>query len=375
MERSRPLSIRLWELYYLVVALALAVAIALLDGYSPIPRMLAVGAIAGMAALYLLGTRPRILSNRQNTLVAAAYLPLFALAVACVPHATWMLFAVIPIFFMTTALRTAVVLVVIVNIIPVVLELRAAPGGIALDLMIAVISTAAGVCMGVWITRMAEQSNQRAQLIAELEASRAELARLSHEAGVAAERNRLAGEIHDTLAQGFTSIITLIQAVDPVLRDERLALAVRTARENLTESRAMVAALTPSALTSASLPFAVRRSTARFTEESGVPCSFRITGDERALPTRAEVVLLRAAQESLTNVRRHAGAQETAVVLAYTPTSVRLVARDDGCGFDPATSSGFGLSGMRARASELGGTLVIRSSPADGTVLELEIPA
>ncbi|WP_430783557.1 histidine kinase [Actinoplanes sp. G11-F43] len=368
-------SIRLWDLYLLVVAIAMAIAVIVVDGHPPAPRIIAVGAIAGMTVLYLAAARRMILRDQESLLVAAAYLPLFALAVAVMPLATWLLFGVIPIFFMVTPLRTAIALVVAVNIIPVVLELRADPGGIAIDLVIAAISTAAGICIGVWITAMAQQSEQRAQLIAELEASRAELARLSHEAGAATERTRLAGEIHDTLAQGFTSIITLIQAVDPELRDERLALAVRTAKENLAESRAMVAALSPSALADASLPLAVRRSTARFSEESGVPCSFRITGDERALPTRAEVVLLRAAQESLTNVRRHAAAREAAVVLAYSPSSVRLVVRDDGVGFEPDSPGGFGLSGMRARATEAGGTLTIRSSAATGTTLDLEIPA
>ena len=222
---------------------------------------------------------------------------------------------------------------------------------------------------------MIEQNVERGRLIAELESSRAENARLSHEAGVAAERARLAGEIHDTLAQGFTSIITLLQAADPALRDERLALAVRTAKENLAEARALVAALSPSALGSGSLPDAVRRQAARLAEESGPPCTFRTTGDERDLPTAVQVVLLRAAQEALTNVRRHADAREAAVLIAYTPTSVRLVVRDDGCGFDPASAAGYGLTGMRQRAAQVNGTLTVRGDPSVGTTIELEVPA
>lgn len=221
---------------------------------------------------------------------------------------------------------------------------------------------------------MIRQSTERANLIAELEESRAEVARLSHEAGVTAERTRLAGEIHDTLAQGFTSIITLIQASDPELRDERLALAVRTARENLAESRAIVAALSPSAL-DAGLTDAVRRQTARFTEETGLAASFRTTGEPRDLATPIEVVLLRATQEALTNVRRHARANEAAVLLAYSPSSVRVVVRDDGCGFDTTTNGGFGLPGMRQRAEQVGGTLTVRSDPDTGTTIELEVPA
>ncbi|MBG0560333.1 sensor histidine kinase [Actinoplanes aureus] len=375
---SSPPSLRLWDMYFVVVAVAVAAAAISADWYPPGRRAVAVGAIIGMAVLYGVVARPLITRDEQGTpslLVSLAHLLLFGTAVACVPLTTWLLFMVIPVFFMLVPLRTAIGLVLVANLVPVLLELRADPGGLAIDLVIAAISTAAGICIGVWITKMAEQSEQRAQLIAELEASRAELARLSHEAGVAQERTRLAGEIHDTLAQGFTSIITLIQAADPALRDERLALAVRTAKENLAESRAIVAALSPSALASSSLPEAVRRQSARFSEETGVPTAVRITGDPRDLPTRVEVVLLRAAQEALTNVRRHADASEVAVLLAYAPSSVRLVIRDDGRGFDPAINGGFGLPGMRSRASQVGGTLTVHSSTESGTTIELEIPA
>jgi signal transduction histidine kinase len=378
MDTPSP-SIRLWELYFLVTAVALAAAVVMADGHSTGHRGVAGSAIALIAVLYLAGARPLILRDAQgdpSLLVGLGLLALFTVAVAAVPLATWLMFMIIPMVFMLVPLRRAVVLVVAANAIPVLLGLiRGGSNGLGLDLVIAAISTAAGICIGVWITKMAEQSEQRAQLIAELEANRAEVARLSHEAGVAAERARLAGEIHDTLAQGFTSIITLLQAADPALRDERLALAVRTARENLAESRAMVAALSPTALASASLPDAVRRSAARFTEESGVPASVRVTGDVRDLPTRLEVVLLRAAQESLTNIRRHAGATEVTVLLAYAPSSVRLVVRDDGCGFDIAIAGGFGLPGMRSRAEQVGGTLAIRSEAGTGTTVELEIPA
>jgi signal transduction histidine kinase len=371
-------SVRLWEFYFLVTAVALGTAVILVDGYPLANRAVAITAILGMAALYFPAARPLIARDEQgdrSLLTALAYLLLFGTAVAGVPVATWLMFLIIPLFFMLVPLRRAVALVLVANLIPVLLELRADPGGIMMDLVIAVISTAAGVCIGVWITRMAELSEQRAQLIAELEANRAEVARLSHEAGVAAERTRLAGEIHDTLAQGFTSIITLVQAADPSLRDERLALAVRTARENLAESRALVAALSPTALADASLPEAVRRSAARFTEEAGVPAPVRITGSVYGLPTRKEVVLLRAAQEALTNVRRHAHAREVAVLLAYSPSVVRLVVRDDGCGIESGTSHGFGLSGMSARAAQVNGTLTIRSDAGTGTTVELEIPA
>jgi signal transduction histidine kinase len=367
-----------WDGYFGVVAVAVATALLIGDSHDLWRRLLAAGAIAVMIVLHLVAGRRLIRSNAEDRAAlihTILQVVLFGVAVAAVPFATWLLFAMIPMIFQLVTMRAAIVLVVVVNLMTPVIDLFTAPGTFRSDLVIAVISSAAGIWLGFWIIRVIEQNVERGVLIAELEASRAKVEHLSHQAGVLAERARLAGEIHDTLAQGFTSIITLLQAADPALRDERLALAVRTAKENLAESRALVAALAPAALTEGSLPDSVRRQAARFAEETGTSATVRVTGDARALPTKVEVVLLRAAQEALTNVRRHAAAKETAVLLAYAPTSVRLVVRDDGRGFDPAAADGFGLSGMRARAVQVDGTLTVHSDPELGTTIELEVPA
>jgi signal transduction histidine kinase len=367
-----------WDVYFGVVAVVVAAGVLINDGHDLWRRLLTAGVIAVMVLVHLLLSRRLITSNaedRNATVVAIVQIVLFGVAAALVPFATWLLFAMIPMIFQLVSMRTAIVLVIVVNLITPAIDLVWSPETFPADLVIAVISAAAGIWLGFWIIRVIEQNVERGRLIDELEASRAENARLSHEAGVLAERARLAGEIHDTLAQGFTSIITLLQAADPALRDERLALAVRTAKENLAESRALVAALAPAALSEGSLPDSVRRQAARFAEETGTPATVRVTGEERALPTKVEVVLLRAAQEALTNVRRHAGAQEAAVLLAYAPASVRLVVRDDGHGFDPGTADGFGLNGMRARADQVSGILTVRSDPDTGTTIELEVPA
>jgi signal transduction histidine kinase len=251
-----------------------------------------------------------------------------------------------------------------------------------MDLMIALISTATGIWLGFWINRVIEQNTERGRLIEELEASRAEVARLSHETGVAAERERLAGEIHDTLAQGFTSIITLAQAAESELgRDEamvrkHLDLTVRTARENLAESRALVAALAPGELTESSILDALRRQAARLTEETGVAAVFVVQGDRRPLPTGVDVVLLRTVQESLANVRKHAQASSVEIVLSYQDISVVLLVTDDGVGFDPGSGTqGFGLRGMRSRVEHIGGSVSVTSAPGAGTTVELEVCA
>jgi signal transduction histidine kinase len=138
----------------------------------------------------------------------------------------------------------------------------------------------------------------------------------------------------------------------------------------------MVAALTPSALTAGSLEDAVRRQAERLGEESPVTVSFEVNGQLPILATSAEVVLLRATQEALTNVRKHAEASRVQVRLSIVEGFVRLSVTDDGVGFDPESpAEGFGLRGMRARAEQVGGTVKVHSGRTEGTTVELEVPA
>ncbi len=364
-----------WDVYLVVIAAGATAAVLASDSAGLRARLVSAGAIAALVVLHFAIGRRAIGRDEESPGLLAAVLALFAVAVTAVPSANWLLFGVIPLFFQLVGLWRAAVAVVAANAVLPVSDVMLRPDAVGLDIVIALISTAASIWLGFWIVRVMQQSQERRALIDELESSRAEVARLSHDAGVLAERTRMAGEIHDTLAQGFTSIITLLQAADPDLRDERLALAVRTARENLAEARSLVVALSPAALTSGSLPSAVRRQVVRFSEESGVTAGLRVTGDERPLPTAVEVVLLRAAQEALTNVRRHAEAREVAVLLAYAPSSVRLVVRDDGRGFVPGEADGYGLAGMRSRAEQVRGGVTVRSDPGTGTTVEVEVPA
>ncbi|MEV6630941.1 sensor histidine kinase [Actinoplanes sp. NPDC051470] len=343
-------------------------------------RLVGAASIVVIAVVYVVWGRSLLTRDdvRAGTVVVGVVLLVFAVGTYEASVVSYLLFAVCPLIFLLLPLRPAAPLVVVACLVPVLCAV--ARDGWSTEILthlgsIFLVSAALAVWLGTWINRVIAQSRERGVLIAELRASRAEVVRLSHEAGVAAERARLAGEIHDTLAQGFTSIITLVQAADPALANERLALAVRTARENLAESRALIAALGPSALADASLAEAVRRQASSFSETTGIPATARVTGEPRALPTAIEVVLLRAAQEALTNVRRHAGAREADLLLAYRDESVRLVVRDDGRGFDPDGARGFGLTAMRARAEQVRGSLLVRSDPETGTTIELEVPA
>jgi len=236
--------------------------------------------------------------------------------------------------------------------------------------------------LGFWISRIIDQSRERAELITQLEAARTELAAADHARGVMAERERVAREIHDTLAQGFTSIVMLAQLA-AVEQDGDTAVTSRlrsiedVARENLAEARALVAAFTPVGLEDASLRDAVRRLADRFRRETGVEVDVHDRELEAAdLSRDQEVVVLRAVQEALANVRRHARARHVTVRLSADGIGARLEIGDDGVGFAPgAGDSGFGLAGMRSRVAEVGGEVDVASVPGRGTLVTVRLPA
>jgi signal transduction histidine kinase len=250
-----------------------------------------------------------------------------------------------------------------------------------------IVQTAIGLvfslALGLWVSRVLQQSRERAVLIRELETTRAELAAAHREQGVVAERERLAREVHDTLAQGYTSIVVLAQTAaaqlpaDPAAAAERVALIEEVARENLAEARAMVAAFAPVALDAATLVEALQRLTERFGRETGLPTRLDTTalGDGGGLTRAEEIVLLRGAQEALANVRRHASASAVVLRLSRVGDAVSVHVEDDGVGFDPAVVAGVGLAGLRDRAEQVGGAVDIASVPGQGTRVTVRVPA
>ncbi|VTR76779.1 Sensor histidine kinase LiaS [Cellulomonas hominis] len=236
------------------------------------------------------------------------------------------------------------------------------------------------LALGFWITRVAERSEERAALIEELETAQAQLAASNHAAGVLAERERVAQEIHDTLAQGFTSVVMLAQTAqaqidlgqDAQARD-RLAQIERVARENLAEARALVAAFGPAALADSTLTEALERLAERFGAETGVRVEVSLS-DVGDAGRDTEVVLLRAAQEALANVRKHAGARRVLLRLVRSGGEVALEVLDDGQGLAPGTAEGVGLRGMRERVAAGGGTLDVAGEPGRGTRVRLAMP-
>lgn len=271
-----------------------------------------------------------------------------------------------------------------------------------------------------WFGWISDARNERrVQLVEELsetnrrlEATLAENAGLheqlltqAREAGILDERQRMAREIHDTLAQGLAGIITQLQAAeqacgDPAERRRHFEAATRLARDSLTEARRSVHALRPESLEHARLGGALCGVAERWSALNTIPAQVTVTGQERDLPPETEFALLRTAQEALANVAKHAGATRVGLTLSYMDGEVVLDVRDDGRGFDPAWSStepayagsraagrgsfpapasaprgGFGLVAMRQRIEDVSGTMQVESEPGAGTAISACVPA
>ena len=228
------------------------------------------------------------------------------------------------------------------------------------------------------------QANQRLEeMMAENTGLQAQLLTQAREAGAGDERQRMAREIHDTLAQGLTGIITQLEAAQQTghdaERDRRIGNATRLARDSLAEARRSVQALRPQALEDARFPDALAQEVARWSATSGVPAEVKTTGDAMTMHPEVEVTLLRVAQEALANVAKHAAATHAWVTLSYMGDVVTLDVRDDGTGFAaPGRSEsggGFGLIAMRQRVNRLAGQLEIESEPGAGTAVSASLPA
>ena len=377
-----------WDAYYAVIFVACA-AIVEAGPLDPASRLIATVALLAMVPWYLFLGRPLMSlddparrSQAKSIVYLAGLVVLFAAVQSQDPNAWFLAFGLLPMCFHVTTLRLGMAFVVIFNVIAGALVVWRNPGLPSALIALGIVTFAVmfSYVYSRWIIKVIEQSLERAALIDQLESTRAELAAAHHEAGVLAERHRLAGEIHDTLAQGFTSIVTLLQAAETTLdRDSRarrhLQLALVTARENLAEARTLVTTLTPATLEAGTLPDTVHRVTDTTAVQAGIRARAEVTGTARRLPTGTEVVLLRVCQEALANVRKHAAARQAEVRLCYADSTVRLTVTDDGNGFDPEQAGGgYGLKGMRDRVRQVGGTLTVTTRPGAGTEVRAEVP-
>lgn len=284
------------------------------------------------------------------------------------------------------------------------------------------------------IDLLAETNMRNQELVEQLQARNAQIARLSHLEGTARERERIAREMHDTIAQGLASILALARAAAAEVAQaggaganrqasRHLAMIVELAQEGLDDTRRMIADASPRALDGRGLAEAVGRAADRL-EREGIAVARSLDSTLPPLPQPARVAILRIAQEAIANVARHSRAVNVAVSLRSVAGAVVLEVRDDGVGFDPATAgavdaeggsssnqaalrsrpesadegraglarvrrvwqrgrlgrapegddSGFGIPDMRGRAADLGGSVSIDSSPGRGTRVLARIP-
>ncbi|MGH8828800.1 MAG: sensor histidine kinase, partial [Jiangellaceae bacterium] len=377
--RSLPPVLRLLRVCVdvLIAMLLVLVVVRAISGAAENAAAVVVAAGA-MGVVYL--TRAFVLSSTRPETAGAVWIGLLSLAwlivVFLTPNGVWLAF---PLFFLDLHLLPPRW-----GLAAVATTTGAAIGGFAWHQDTFTVGMVIGPVIGAGVAvatvlgyqALHRESEQRRDLIEELLATRAELAAAERKAGTLLERERLAREIHDTLAQGLSSIQLLLRAteraipVEPAVAAGYVEQAREAAQDNLAEARRFVHALSPPDLQHDGLRAALERLCAR--RPTGAPdlsVRFRVKGEPAELPTPYEVALLRVAQAALANTAQHARARHAEITLSYLGTAVALDVVDDGDGFAPvddtgtADHEGFGLRGMRSRAQELGGDFTVESAP------------
>ncbi|WP_159769129.1 sensor histidine kinase [Streptomyces sp. HM190] len=377
-----------WCLHLLVIGLLALAAGRAVTGDRPHAGSI-VAAAAACGAVYAVG--PVLPGVRRSRRAAALWLAAvgacWLVLLALTPDAVWVAF---PLYFLQLHLlpRRAGGAAVTATAAAAVAGFAAHQHSFSPAMAIGPALGAAVAVAVVWgYQALYRESERRRRLIEELTATRADLAAAQHTAGVLAERDRLAREIHDTLAQGLSSIQLLLRAAERALphAPQNAARHVEQARQaavdNLAEARRFVAALTPPTLEGTTLAGALERLCATTSARHRLTARLHLTGAPTPLATAHEVALLRIAQSALANTVHHAEATTADVTLGYRGDHVALDVVDDGRGFDPAglpvpdpEAGGFGLAAMRARAHALGGTLTVVSAPGHGTALTARLP-
>jgi signal transduction histidine kinase len=260
---------------------------------------------------------------------------------------------------------------------------------------IVVFTMVLGTGLAAFIGSIIEQSQERARLIAELESTRNDLAAAERERGVLAERQRLSHEIHDTLTQDLIGIVRILESAEHELPANAEALqntetlrgfirrAEEVARDGVAQSRRLAWSKRPPPLVNATLKTALGSVVERFRADSGIAVELVVTSEPSALPLDVEVTLLRAAQEALANVAKHAQASAVTITLTTLGDCVTLDVHDDGKGFtvndeksrnEVGDEGGFGLIALRQRVEGVGGVVEIESAIGEGTTIAVQVP-
>ncbi|MFD3591631.1 sensor histidine kinase [Nocardia sp. NPDC058640] len=376
-DDTRLLAVIVHSAFYVLLAASL---LRFLLRHSESPRTpWVIGLAVALAVLYALSE----LRHSSRLLWFVLLVVAWAVLVVLAPSFAWCAVPLVYTGLRILSERVAVSLVVVLTGLVVVTQVRLA-GWADPNLLLAPIAVAA-VTTALFVG-MRRQAQRQADLIDDLVRTRQQLAATERREGTLAERERLAREIHDTLAQGLSSQRMLLQAADlvwdtdPELAHTHLRTAAEIAERDLTEARRFVHDLAPADLAAGgSLPAALAAVAARETTDTlTVRC--HIEGTPGPLPQRVEATLLRIAQGALANIREHADASTATITLTCLDDQIVLDIADNGHGFDPddladpAEHRGHGLPAIRARVRQLGGTCTIESAPGDGTVLSAAIP-
>jgi signal transduction histidine kinase len=393
-----------WTPYVALVLAAVLTLVMTDDTWRDRAVTLGLAAVAA-AWVFVMYTRAGPAARTRQSRMRLYFIGLMAIAAVAMVHGPFFFIFAITGFFHVNVLRPWAVTVAGVGATSLVVNglipgfPNPTPDGLVVYAVVVVVQTAAVSIGIVGGEKLTELSEERRQAVAELQATLAENAGLhaqlveqAREAGVLDERQRLAREIHDTLAQGLTGVITQVEAAmqasdRPTERQRHLDNAARLARESLGEARRSVQALGPAALEDERLPEAIAGVAERWSALSEVPVQLATTGTVQRLHPEIEITVLRVAQEALANVARHAHASRVGVTLSYMGDLVTLDVRDDGVGFltPPGTngrdggngadpSMGYGLTAMRQRVERLGGRLAVESEPGRGTAVSASIP-
>ncbi|GAB4589207.1 sensor histidine kinase [Nocardia sp. IFM 10818] len=359
-------------LHALVTALTVVVAVrAIVSAERPAAIVVLAGVFLGV---YFLGARFR----RNLTAARVWLLVLTALwlgLVAFVPDAVYLVFGLFFLYLHLLPRYWGLLAVTVATAVSV--AGFAAHRGWSLGAVIGpVLGALVAVAIGLGYEALFREAGERQRLIDELLATRNTLAEQERTAGKLAERERLAQEIHDTVAQGLSSIQLLLHAVERAAPDHpalsQIRLARETAADSLVETRHVIAELTPAPLDGHSLSEALKR-VARRAAAPGLDAQVLVEGDPQRLPMPIEAALVRITQGAVSNVVRHAKAERMRITLTYADDAVHLDVVDDGVGIDPVVlarnpSGSFGLNAMRNRVEQQGGIMNVESEPGHTAV-------
>ncbi|RZU65612.1 signal transduction histidine kinase [Microterricola gilva] len=393
--RTLSATIRSMQIGLHIITAALVVVAAARAIIDEVPPALVLGSAVVFSAWYLGGVilSGRVQSRQLSGWWLAGLAVIWVGAVAASAEFVWLAFSLWLLAGYILRLRWAVLFSLAVFAVVIAAPIMQHGTTSYANVIGPLIGGAFALSIARGYVQLVRDLQERQRLVASLVQTQAEMAELQDElantqrlSGAEEERTRISRDIHDTIAQGFSSISLLATAAIEHGQVERMPRTLQQidalARESLVDVRRIVAALAPSELEEGALAGALRRMLERLTEESGIDTEFRVDESLPALATTVEVALLRTAQSALANVRQHAGASRVVVNLVDAGDSVRLDIVDNGSGFDAgawdagfgAAGGGYGLHSMRARLRELGGGLDVESAAGDGVALSAHVP-